>query len=82
MASDNARLYPGTELHVFASARCWKEYWSRYVRQFIGPKVLEVGAGIGASTVLLCEASVKRWCAQARSSPGGRAESIAGARIA
>ena len=61
MASDNVGLYPGTELHVFAGARCWKEYWSRYVRQFLGPKVLEVGAGIGANTVLLFNASVKRW---------------------
>jgi len=61
MASDTASRYPGAELHVFANARCWKGYWSRYVSRFIGPKVLEVGAGIGANTVLLCDASVERW---------------------
>ena len=61
MASDNASLSPRAELHVFARARCWKGYWSRYVSRLVGSKVLEVGAGMGANTILLCDPSVERW---------------------
>jgi SAM-dependent methyltransferase len=42
--------YVGTELELFKDARNWKAYWSRHVAPFVGGRVLEVGAGIGANT--------------------------------
>lgn len=53
--------YPGGELDDFARARNWKAYWMAQVRPFLGTRVLEVGAGIGANTVLLCNANVESW---------------------
>ena len=46
-------FYCGEELDLFAVARNWKAYWSSFVRPFLGRRVLEVGAGIGANTELL-----------------------------
>lgn len=53
--------YPGDELTLFQHARNWKAYFSRVIRPFIKGKVLEVGAGIGASTVLLNDGSPASW---------------------
>jgi 2-polyprenyl-3-methyl-5-hydroxy-6-metoxy-1,4-benzoquinol methylase len=54
--------YQGTELDLFAAARNWKRYWSSRVSPYLGTSVLEVGAGIGSNTRLLCtRAAVKRW---------------------
>jgi SAM-dependent methyltransferase len=57
--------YVGRELDVFQHAKRWK----RYLRAQIGPhldwhvgaEVLEVGAGIGATALMLCPPSCKRW---------------------
>jgi len=53
--------YVGTELELFAAAVNWKAY----VRSCIGPRlrgaVLEVGAGQGGTTRLLCQGDVRRW---------------------
>jgi SAM-dependent methyltransferase len=53
--------YIGTELELFAAARNWKNYLATQVRPFLGPTVLEVGAGLGATTAALCTSHQTRW---------------------
>lgn len=53
--------YLGNELDVFCLARNWKSYWRTVVSPYLGAEVLEVGAGIGANTELLCSGRQKRW---------------------
>lgn len=47
--------YAGSELEIFAAAKTWKAYWASLVRPFLSGEVLEVGAGIGVNTQLLCD---------------------------
>lgn len=54
-------VYPGEELQLFAEARRWKAYWASRIRDHLGENVLEVGAGIGANTRLLCNRRHLRW---------------------
>jgi hypothetical protein len=54
MSDDGAYAYCGSELALFAQARNWKAYWASRVRPHLGAEVLEVGAGIGATTQVLC----------------------------
>ena len=51
---NDAFAYVGGELELFAKAANWKAYYGAQLRPFIGSKVLEVGAGIGATTRVLC----------------------------
>jgi SAM-dependent methyltransferase len=44
--------YVGTELELFAGARNWKSYWSSLLRPSLGRRILDVGAGIGATARL------------------------------
>lgn len=53
--------YPGDELVLFQHAKHWKKYFSRQVRSYIKDDVLEVGAGIGSTTLLLNDGSAKQW---------------------
>jgi SAM-dependent methyltransferase len=53
--------YVGTELDLFARATNWKAYWSERLRPFVGPRVLDVGAGLGATARILA-GGVERWC--------------------
>ncbi len=55
------KAYIGTELEIFAKALRWKEYFGETIAPFIGKKVLEVGAGLGANTVALCDGSQSDW---------------------
>jgi len=48
--------YPGTELELFQHATNWKAYFARFMRPYIGGDVLEVGAGVGATTEALMDA--------------------------
>jgi len=41
--------YVGTELELFAGALRWKAYWSGEITRYVGAKVLDVGAGLGAT---------------------------------
>lgn len=52
--------YVGTELDIFAHALCWKAYFSTFFLP-CGPRVLEVGAGLGATTAVLCDGSQEEW---------------------
>lgn len=53
--------YAGNELEIFSKAKNWKRYLASQVRPFIGGSVLEVGAGIGKTTVPLHNENVERW---------------------
>lgn len=52
--------YAGSELTLFATATRWKSYWASRVAPFVGGKVLDVGAGIGATIETLT-----RYCPEA-----------------
>lgn len=53
--------YTGEELDIFKHANNWKAYWSDMIRPHIGKKILEVGAGIGSTTVVLNSSKYERW---------------------
>lgn len=53
--------YAGLELEVFAHAVNWKSYFRSHIAQFLTGDVLEIGAGIGSTTRLLCNAAKSRW---------------------
>jgi SAM-dependent methyltransferase len=53
--------YIGSELDVFAVASNWKAYYRRLIEDYIGQDVLEVGAGVGATTRTLCRGERSRW---------------------
>ena len=57
-----ARHYSGNELALFEFAATWKAYWTRRIRRHIRGTVIEVGAGLGANTPWLCDASAPWWC--------------------
>ncbi len=53
----------GSELESFARARRWKGYLKSEIRPFIGPRVAEVGAGIGTMTSVLADVPALFWLA-------------------
>jgi SAM-dependent methyltransferase len=54
--------YIGTELDLFAAARNWKRYWSDVVAPFVGGRVLDVGAGLGATAdVFSAREDIEAW---------------------
>lgn len=53
--------YIGSELELFSEAWNWKSYYRDILRKYLGAEVLEVGAGIGSTTKLLCKQNQKRW---------------------
>lgn len=59
--SDDEYQYVGNELDVFAHAVNWKSYFRSYLSAYITGDVLEVGAGIGTTTRILCDGSQKSW---------------------
>jgi len=50
----NEQSYEGTELELFKKAENWKGYLAHAMRPYLKGKVLEVGAGIGATTKAIC----------------------------
>lgn len=63
--ADSTYKYRGGELELFAEATHWKSYVARACAPFLRGHVLEVGAGLGASTrSLLCGTTrVREWTA-------------------
>jgi hypothetical protein len=61
MSAEGPYAYCGSELSLFARARNWKEYYAHVILPHLGAEVLEVGAGIGATTQMLCRAGPRRW---------------------
>jgi SAM-dependent methyltransferase len=53
--------YVGTELDLFAKATNWKAYLRRQITPYLGRKVLEIGAGLGGTTLHLCSGRHDRW---------------------
>jgi SAM-dependent methyltransferase len=53
--------YAGGELELFRDAVNWKRYWSRVIAPFVGTRVLDVGAGIGATASVLATREYERW---------------------
>ncbi len=53
--------YIGDELKLFANAVNWKRYYGSVIRGWFGPRVLEVGSGIGETTRHLCTGAHRQW---------------------
>lgn len=53
--------YPGGELELFQHAVRWKKYFSRIITPYLKGAVLEAGAGIGATTLLLNNGTLPSW---------------------
>ena len=53
--------YIGAELELFAEAHNWKRYFAAALRPYIAGDVLEVGAGIGGTTAVLCTGRERSW---------------------
>ncbi len=53
--------YVGDELELFSHALNWKACLRRQISPFLGRRVLEVGAGIGATTRMLCDGTQEEW---------------------
>jgi SAM-dependent methyltransferase len=53
--------YQGSELDLFQHAVNWKRYYARRLRPYITGDVLEVGAGIGATSRFLCGGALRSW---------------------
>jgi SAM-dependent methyltransferase len=61
MANAHENSYIGSELDLFALAKNWKRYIKKAVSSYTTGDVLEVGAGIGATTVALHDGTARRW---------------------
>lgn len=57
----NEQTYIGTELEIFSKAQNWKRYFKSVIAPHFGSRVLEVGAGIGATTAILCDGTQSEW---------------------
>ncbi|MBS0207300.1 MAG: class I SAM-dependent methyltransferase [Planctomycetes bacterium] len=53
--------YLGNELDLFQEAACWKSYFASHLRPYVSGNVLEVGAGIGATSRVLCDDHSDSW---------------------
>jgi SAM-dependent methyltransferase len=60
MSEPDSYSYVGSELELFIKATRWKKYWSSRLRPFVRGKVLDVGAGLGATFDYLGE-SAEHW---------------------
>ena len=69
--------YKGSELELFEKAENWKAYYGNLINDYLGQEVLEVGAGIGATTRMLCSGKQTRWlCLEPDQAMGGRLKSL------
>lgn len=53
--------YIGDELRLFEAATNWKKYYGSILKPYLKGRVLEVGAGLGGTTIVLCDGSPKEW---------------------
>lgn len=71
--------YKGSELELFKKADEWKAYYQNLIKDYLGREVLEVGAGIGATTKALCSEKQTRWlCLEPDPAMGDRIKSLIG----
>ncbi|MFO1042301.1 MAG: methyltransferase domain-containing protein [Planctomycetaceae bacterium] len=61
MAEATTLEYLGNELELFQEATCWKSYFASHLRPYLKGNVLEVGAGIGGTSRVLCHDGVESW---------------------
>jgi len=61
MADRFEYTYIGGELDLFALAKNWKNYVKNRIADYIRGDVLEVGAGIGGTTVALHDGIARHW---------------------
>ena len=67
--------YVGSELDLFSAAKNWKSYFRDQISPYLGEDVLEVGAGLGGTTRVLCRGSERRWlCLEPDASLAARLE--------
>ncbi len=57
----DGKTYIGKELTIFAHATNWKQYYTSIIRPYFGKHVVEVGAGIGATTLAICDGTQEEW---------------------
>lgn len=55
------QTYMGQELALFAHATHWKKYYTSIIRPYFGKRVMEVGAGVGATTAVMCDGRQQEW---------------------
>lgn len=55
------QTYIGQELTIFAHATNWKEYYTSLIRPYFGKRVMEAGAGVGATTTIMCDGTQEEW---------------------
>jgi SAM-dependent methyltransferase len=53
--------YLGDELTLFQDAKNWKAYFASRLAPYLEGDVLEVGAGLGGTTRVLCDGRQKSW---------------------
>jgi 2-polyprenyl-3-methyl-5-hydroxy-6-metoxy-1,4-benzoquinol methylase len=53
--------YRGKELELFETAKHWKKYFASFMLPYLRGNVLEVGAGIGGTTKILCDGRQTDW---------------------
>jgi 2-polyprenyl-3-methyl-5-hydroxy-6-metoxy-1,4-benzoquinol methylase len=53
--------YESRDLELFAKATNWKKYWSRTLSAYVKGHVIEVGAGLGASTKVMANHNYPAW---------------------
>jgi hypothetical protein len=71
--------YTGSELELFARAVRWKRYVGSVVGPFLGRRVVEVGAGQGATAEVLCDGGQELWlCLEPDPSLAARIEEARG----
>jgi SAM-dependent methyltransferase len=61
MAMTGEGPYVGQELDLFALAANWKRYVKAKIAQYLTGDVLEIGAGIGGTTLALHDGTAHRW---------------------
>lgn len=54
-------VYVGSELDLFSKAIRWKQYFRSTFSAYLKGAVLEVGAGLGGTTEILCDGSQDSW---------------------
>ena len=57
----SAETYIGNEHELFDKAINWKGYYGNKIKPYLLGNVMEVGAGIGATTKSLCNGNHKKW---------------------
>ncbi len=53
--------YIGEELTIFSHAKNWKKYYASKIQPYFGKSLLEVGAGLGATTLALITPNQSTW---------------------